>query len=55
MSYWSGAVRRVIPALLVGVVVGLVCLLVWDPTAALVVGGATFLAATLLPVKQPKR
>ena len=49
LPYWSGAARRVVPGSFAGTVVGLVCLLVRDSTAALVVGGATFLAAVLLP------
>lgn len=55
VPYWTGVKRRVMPAALVGLVVGLTFGLLWGWTSGLIVGGATFLSALLLPTKQPGR
>lgn len=53
VSYWTGVGRRALPALVVGVVAGVVMGLVTDDWSSVwLVGGATSLAALLLPPRR---
>jgi hypothetical protein len=51
MSYWTEMRQRALPALVVGVVVGVVFRLLDDWSAAWIVGGAGFLSTLLLPAR----